>query len=346
MSVINELGADARPSASARWRTDWLRGPRHDLALALLWVPFATAALAVGDDPDRLRWLVAGTLLFSFAHQPLTLWLVYADAAQRRAHSSLIVWAPIVLVVAIAVGTSVRPEVVALAAGLWNVAHTLRQRFGLCKLYGRLGGIDCGADNRLLWSWLVSAASIAFARTDLGATARSVGLGRRNTRAIEIVASVQDAVVLLLPLVLVGTIVITARWARNELERPSHSASRLLYLASTAALLAVLAIDPVVGFVAYVGAHAAEYFLVVRWRVDRAAQKSIAGDGVGWLARRVGGSGTLALYAVAVVTLLGAIRFVEPGAVVPVIVLTLGGLHLLYDGVIWKSPRPAVVDPR
>jgi hypothetical protein len=62
------------------------------------------------------------------------------------------------------------------------------------------------------------------------------------------------------------------------------------------------------------------------------------------MARRVGGGGTLALYAVVVTTLLVAMHLVRLGAVLPVIVLTLGGLHLVYDGVIWKSPRPAVAD--
>jgi hypothetical protein len=104
----------------------------------------------------------------------------------------------------------------------------------------------------------------------------------------------------------------------------------------------VLAIHPIVGFVGYVGAHAAEYFLVVRWRVDRAAAGRLSRDAVGALARRVGGDGTLGLYAVVVVALIFALRVLEPVEVVPVIVLTLGGLHLLFDGVIWKSPRPAV----
>jgi hypothetical protein len=300
----------------------------------------------VSDDPEHLRWLVSATLLFSFAHQPLTLWLVYADAGQRRAHAPLVVWAPVVLVVAIAIGSSTNPEVVALVAGLWNVGHTLRQRYGLCKLYGRLGGIDCGADNRLLWSWLASAVLIAFARTDLSSTARAIGLGRRNSAVIDVVASAQAAVAVLLPIVLVGAILISARWVRHELQRSTHSTTRLVYLASTAALLAVLAIDPVVGFVGYVGAHAAEYLLVVGWRVDRAAQRTASGDAVGRLARRVGGVGTLGLYACAVVALIVALRVLRPGALGPVIVLTLGALHLLFDGVIWRSPRPATSSPQ
>ena len=223
------------------------------------------------------------------------------------------IWAPVVLAVAIAVGTSVRPEVVALVAGVWNVAHTLRQRYGLCKLYGRLSGVDCGADNRLLWSWLTLAVIVAFARTDLvpprtlGHRAPKHHGGRRGR-----VGRHRDCC----PTSIRGhfALVTTARWARRELRRSTHSSPRLFYLASTAALLVVLAVDPVVGFVGYVGAHAAEYLLVVRWRVDRAAQRPLAGDHVGALARRVGSGGTLALYAVAVAALIVVIRVVDQSA--------------------------------
>src|ERR687897_2097491 len=135
--------------------------------VAFVWVPFALAAQAVADDPERLRWLVSATLLFSFAHQPLTLWLVYGDASQRHARRRLVLWAPVVALLAVSVGMSVRPDLLALAAGVWNVAHTLRQRYGVSRLYGRLARIDCSGDNRLLWSWLVLAVGVALTGTDL-----------------------------------------------------------------------------------------------------------------------------------------------------------------------------------
>jgi hypothetical protein len=309
--------------------------------MALLWVPFAGAAYAVRGDPERLRMLVTLTLLFSFAHQPLTLWLVYGDAAQRRSHASLVVWAPVVLVLAIAAGTSVRPEVVALVAGAWNVAHTLRQRYGLCKLYGRLSAIDCGDDNRLLWSWLVLAVIVAFARIDVSATARTLGLDTRITTAFDAATSVHMVIAALLPVALVVAVVMTARSVRLELRRSTHSLPRLLYLASTFALLVLLAVDPIVGFIAYVGAHAAEYFLVVRWRVDRAAERSVPGDRVGGLARRVGIRGMLGLYALAVAPLVLMVRVLDQNAPAVVMLLTIGALHFVFDGVIWRSPRPA-----
>ena len=330
-----------RPAVT--WSANWLRGPRHDLVMAMLWVPFALAAHVVSGDPEQLRWLVSATLLFSFAHQPLTLWLVYGDPVQRRSHRSLVVWAPVALGLAVVIGTSVRPDVVALVAGVWNVAHTLRQRYGLCKLYGRLGGISCGADNRLLWAWLSLAVIVGLARTDLSALARTMGLGRRNRAAIDVLAGADVVIAALLPVAIVVAIVVTTRWARSELRRSTQSAPRLVYLASTGALLVTLAVDPIVGFVGYVGAHAAEYFLIVRWRVGRAAERSMPGDAVGALARRVGGGGTLGLYAVVIAGFIVVISVVQPSGVTPVILLTLGALHLFFDGVIWHAPRPITV---
>ena len=90
----------ARRDRVLRPTTGWLRSPAHDLAMAFLWVPFVVAAHAVADDPERLSWLVSATLLFSFAHQPLTLWLVYGDASQREARRRLVLWAPLVALVA------------------------------------------------------------------------------------------------------------------------------------------------------------------------------------------------------------------------------------------------------
>jgi len=327
-------------------RTAWLRSPSHDVAMALLWLPFVVATLAVADDPDRLRWLVSATLLFSFAHQPLTLWLVYGDAAQRRARPRLVLLAPFVALLAVSIGTSIRPDVVALIAGVWNVAHTLRQRYGVSRLYGRLAGIDCSGDNRLLWSWLGVAVVAALAGTNLGEAARRAGIGSRNTAAIDALAAADVLGSILLLAALAVAVVVTAAWVRTERRRPLHSRARFIYLASTAALFVVLAIEPIAGFVGYVGAHAAEYLMVVRWRIRRAGEKTSAGDGVGALVRRIGTNGSTALYAVAVVALIAGLRNLNGSQIAVAVILTLGALHLGFDSVIWRSPRAASAPPR
>jgi hypothetical protein len=102
--------------------------------------------------------------------------------------------------------------------------------------------------------------------------------------------------------------------------------------------------------VGYVGAHAAEYLLVVRWRIGRAAERAAMGDRVGAVARRIGSNGTIGLYAAVVAALIVGLRRFDGSDVAGAIVLSLGGLHLLFDGFIWRSPRPAAseaqVSPR
>lgn len=330
-----------RTSPSPPQQPRWLRSPSHDIAMAFLWVPFVVAAHAVANDPDRLRWVVSATLLFSFAHQPLTLWLVYGDAAQRRARPRVALLAPFVALLAVSVGTSIRPDVVALVAGVWNVAHTLRQRYGVSRLYGRLAGIDCSGDNRLLWSWLAVAVAAALAGTNLSEAASQAGLGSRNTTAVDALAAADVVGAALLLTAGVTAAAVTANWIRAERRRPLHSRARFIYLGSTAALFAVLAIDPVAGFVGYVGAHAAEYLLVVRWRIRKAGTQSVAGDGVGALVRRIGTDGSIALYAFAVVALIAGLRNLNGSQAAVAITLTLGALHLGFDSVIWRSTRSA-----
>lgn len=314
--------------------------------MAFLWLPFVVAAHAVADDPERLSWLVSATLLFSFAHQPLTLWLVYGDASQRAARRRLALWAPLVALIAVSIGTSLRPEVVALIVGVWNVAHTLRQRYGVSRLYGRLAGIDCASDNRLLWSWLGLAVVVALVGTDLGESARRAGIGQRNTTAVDVLASadVLGAALLLFALTVAGLMTVT--WVRAELGRTVHSPARIIYLGSTAVLFVILAVEPVVGFVGYVGAHAAEYFFVVRWRMRRAGEQSTAGDVVGALVRRVGAGGSIALYAAAVVAIIAGLHSLNGSEMAVTITLALGAIHLAFDSVIWRSPRPADARPR
>ena len=64
------------------------------------------------------------------------------------------------------------------------------------------------------------------------------------------------------------------------------------------------------------------------------------GDRVGAVARRVGSGGTLAAYAVAVVALLALIRLADGHSVAVAIGLSVGALHLLYGGFIWRSRQP------
>ena len=48
--------------------------------------PIALLVWACEPYPEVVHWLVGVILLVSFAHQPITLGLVYGDPVQRTAH--------------------------------------------------------------------------------------------------------------------------------------------------------------------------------------------------------------------------------------------------------------------
>ena len=72
-------------------RPAWIHGPGRDLALALCWVPFAVAVLAVQGHRHLLAAALSGVLLLSLSHQPVTLALVYGDRERFRDHRGIYV---------------------------------------------------------------------------------------------------------------------------------------------------------------------------------------------------------------------------------------------------------------
>jgi hypothetical protein len=115
-----------------------------------------------------------------------------------------------------------------------------------------------------------------------------------------------------------------------------------LYVASTAVLFAVMIFDPIAGLVAYVASHAVEYFVIVHrsltGRVGRNDTSPVARASATPPRRVLLYSGYLgAIWAFAAIT-----YNLRGGDVYRFALLFLGGLHILYDGFIWKLRRPAV----
>jgi hypothetical protein len=77
--------------------TRWIRSPAWDLSLGALWIPFAALALLVQHDSAAIERLVTATLVLSFAHQPLTLALVYGDQRVVAARRALFAASPLVM---------------------------------------------------------------------------------------------------------------------------------------------------------------------------------------------------------------------------------------------------------
>jgi len=117
--------------------TRWLGAPWADQAMVWAWVPFALLGAFLSD---RVAAAVAVTYAFSYSHQLLTLPLVYGDGATFRSRRLVFTLAPVVVVVAVAVLWTEAFVALAIVGASWNVFHTLQQRYGLVRLYGRRVG--------------------------------------------------------------------------------------------------------------------------------------------------------------------------------------------------------------
>ncbi len=121
---------------------------------------------------------------------------------------------------------------------------------------------------------------------------------------------------------------------------PPANPAKWLYQLSSLLLIASIAVDPAAGFIAYVGAHAIEYGVVVykttESRYGREHDRSTLLGRTAWTAAgRIGVLGVVV--AVALV-----LKYRTHGDVANVMLYTVGALHFLYDGCIWKLRRPAV----
>lgn len=331
---------------ASRPRTRWVHGPVLDVAMALCWVPFAAAGLALQDDPDRLSWFVGATLLLSFSHQPLTLALVYGDAANFRLRRRIFTWSPLVFAVAVFATRSISLATLAVVGGLWNAEHTLMQRYGITRIYGRKAGQDTGADEKwMLFSWLGLAMVWAAADARTPGRVDRTGIGGNNKRGLDILTDLRPAARVVLPVVALVVIVLTARWLRDELRRgDAANPAKRFYVAATAALFVTILVNPIAGFLGYVGAHAVEYFIIVHQSIGpRYASAEVDGGApVGHAIRRLTRLGFFAVYLSLIVGLVTVLREYGDVTAYALVVFTLGGMHVFYDGFIWKLRRPNV----
>jgi hypothetical protein len=334
--------ADSKAVCEARW----IRNPATDIAVAMAWLPFALAAHAVSDDSHSLALLIDATFLISFFHQPLTLPLVYGDPDQFAARRKVFLWSPMVFVLAILLGLYVSFALVAIVAGLWNAEHTLMQRFGVTRIYGRKAGQDDGTLERwLLVSWLVLAAVWIGADPATPGRVERLPIGDVNAESVDILTTLRPVTSALVVPVLLLAIGLSLLWIVSEYERAGRgeaNPAKWVYVGATAALFAWMLVDPVSGFIAYVGAHAIEYFVIVHHSLgSRYADGS--GGTLGAAVRASHGRAKFfAVYVVSIVLLIVLLHRAGNPQAYGFAVLFLGGLHVFYDGFIWKLRRPAV----
>jgi hypothetical protein len=320
-----------------------------DVAMALCWIPFfVTTRLLEGAEHALLDQFIIGVLLLSFSHQPLTLFMVYGDQQQFRLRPMLFSVSPFVFVALTAGLALLNPILLAVAGGLWNAEHTLMQRYGITRIYGRKAGqLEGRRELFMLFSWLALALVWVAADPRTPDKAAAVSLGENNTQAIDVLSRLQPIAAWLVVPAGVLAVTLLVRWIAAERTRVRSGAAnpaKWLYVTSTAALFVAILVDPLAGLMGYVGAHALEYFIIVNHSIGRRYRhggRSPLGRVVG---AATGRPGFFLVYFATVAAIVVGLDHLDEPVAYAVVFFTLGGLHVFYDGFIWKLRQPKVAD--
>jgi hypothetical protein len=319
----------------------WVHGPVADIALGWCWLPIALLVHAVEPHITTVHTIMGAIFLVSFAHQPLTLGLVYGDPVQRNAHRSLYRWAPWVALALILIGLNVSLATVALMAGLWNAEHTLMQRYGVMRIYGRKAGDTHGnIEKPMLIVWLVAGIAYIGAFVDLQRLVRKLGFGGTNARSVDILGHLTSVARVVFSVAAIVGVTLAVKWLRAERSLgPAASRPKHWYALGTAGLVVAVMLDPIAGVAGYVAAHAIEYFAVVHSSLRKRSDTAPVAAATRTPARR---AVTYAGYFAAITALVLLTRSHFDGRLYALAVLFFGALHILYDGFVWKLRRPAV----
>jgi len=338
------MAAITVPRNSVTGGIHWIHRAPTDIIIAFAWVPFAVVAMAL--EGDAVAWLMSVTLLFSFTHQPLTLALVYGDADQFAIRRRIFTWSPLVFAVAIYVTINVSFLVLAIVGGAWNAIHTLFQRYGLIRIYGRkVGENDGRLERALLLSWLFGVLVVGAANSATPDRIIDSGLGGHNRDALEVLADLQPIARLLVPLAALVAGTLTVLWVRRELAAgAAANPAKHLYVVSTGALFLLMLINPIAGLIGYVGSHAFEYFVIVYTNLRTRYQLHPDDEALVGKAVRspVGRPGFIVIYTGAILAIIATLDRLNNETAYVLVFFTLGGLHVFYDGFIWKLKRGKV----
>jgi hypothetical protein len=314
----------------------WIRNAGADAAAAWAWVPvYVFATLLSGD---ALRTLAGAVFLFSLMHQALTPFLLATDAPTRQRHRVVyVLGAPLVLVGSVCL-VRLGMTWVAVIAAAWNLVHTLRQRYGVVRLYGRAAGQSrARAEQVLLFGPFVMTAALIVSLPDQLDSVNKLGFGGVNRSILDGLQRIAPFAPIVCVLAGIATALTVVRLWRSRSTRPVSEAKQLYLLAYFVSLAAAI-VDPVAGLLGLVAAHSFEYCFVLEATIGkRFGQPGTALHR--WISVLRNQRWVLAVWAAIALTVIVGLRStLSPNAYL-LAYMTIGGSHFLFDGFMWGSGR-------
>ncbi len=243
MLSITDTTAKAEPINATGPK--WIVSASTDVISAFAWLPVFVVAHFLNGA--ALRTWASLVFLFSLVHQAITPLLLATDRPTRARHR--VIYTAGIPVVAFGSWLLLQAGMgwVAFVAAGWNLIHTLRQRYGIVRLYGsQAGQLRRPIEQGLIFGPFLGAAGLAIWLPGTLDSIDRLGFGGINAEIVDGITSISR----LAPVVLLAS-VLWVGWTLRSLHRDrAHrppSNTKQLYLGSYYLSLVCAVFDPAAG---------------------------------------------------------------------------------------------------
>jgi hypothetical protein len=317
----------------------WIKNPATDLTFfdfgwVLIFLPLVIFK-------EHLSIIILSVLIVSYIHRHYTFALVYGDKEEFEKRKQIYIFLPIVA--ALATISSLYFDafkILLVAAILWNMYHTITQKYGISRIYSRKAGYgEAWIDKGLIYSWFLY---VFFAL--IGREHELINQYQAGKVILDYIGSYLSYLTQASYFFLTIAIVFTLLFAYQEFKnRHRLNTPKLLFVISILLLYSIFFYSLIVGYIVFAFSHAIEYIVFVNIFVNSKYKKKPESKSIVALAsKKQWVYGSLFSLGIVAICLLG-IKLNENAFEIYIVGSSF--LHFIYDGLIWKVRRPEVGKP-
>ncbi|MCI0454646.1 MAG: hypothetical protein L0Y68_06595 [Candidatus Dadabacteria bacterium] len=326
-------------STATQVQKSWIKNPAADLSFFDFgWI---LVLLPLVIFKDHLSIIILSVLIVSYIHRHYTFALVYGDKEEFQKRKQIYIFLPIIAALATILSLYFDAfKVLLVAAVLWNMYHTITQKYGIARIYSRKAGYgEAWIDKGLIYSWF---AFLFFALVEREKDV--ISQYQAGSALLNYIGDNLSYFTLASHFFLAIAIVFTLLFAYQEFKnRHQINIPKILFVISILLLYSIFFYSLIVGYIVFAFSHALEYIAFVNIFVNSKYKRKPDSTSVVALASRKQWIYS-SLFSLGIVAIcLVGIKLNENAFEIYIVGSSF--LHFIYDGLIWKVRRPEVGKP-
>jgi hypothetical protein len=343
-------------SAAIHVQKSWIKNPATDLTFFDFGWFLILFPLVIFKE--HLGIIILSVLIVNYIHRHYTFALVYGDKEEFQKRKQVYMFLPIIAALATVLSLYLDAfKVLLVAAILWNMYHTITQKYGITRIYSRKAGYgEAWIEKGLIYSWflyIIFALAVREKEVINQYQADRVGdyfqriselkIGY-NTVIFDYIGDYISYITLASYFFFGIAIAFTLLFAYQEFKnRHQISKAKILFVISILMLYSIFFYSLIVGYMVFAFSHALEYIAFVNIFVNsKYKRKPDSRSVVALASKKQWLYSSLFSLGIVAICLLG-MKLNENAFAIYIVGSSF--LHFIYDGLIWKVRRPEVGKP-